>query len=225
MAEGLLARARRVVEAGVGSVVETAERLAGPGLMRQAIRDVERAADDARRQQRRAQRRAVQAGERGRIAGERAATMKEEARYALTIGRDDLAEAAVAQKLAAEAETQDARSAEAAATEEAARFDATIADLVHRQRALEEEWRAHQLVAKEADQPVPPALDGRVVRAEQSFARALSAVGGDDRSHRASALKLDELEKERRGRAVAAELARLKAEAAAPPTPRRTRRG
>jgi phage shock protein A len=86
MGEGLLTRAYRVVEAGVSSVVEGAERLTGPALMRQAVRDVQHAADDLRGKERRARRTATQAAEQGRVATARAEALLEEARYALQIG-------------------------------------------------------------------------------------------------------------------------------------------
>lgn len=219
MSEGLLARARRVVEAGVGSVVETAERLSGPALMRQAVRDAEHAVDDARRQQRRAEGRAAQAEERAKLADGRAAGLGDEARYALTIGREDLAAAAIARKQTVEGDAATARDQQQAAREAEARLDGTIAELAERQRALADELLAYE---KAALQSKPPVRGGRIARAEESFARALSAVGGVELADRAGVDPLGELAAARRDQAVADELARLKAEVAAPP--RRTRK-
>lgn len=219
MAEGLLSRARRVVEAGVGSAVEAAERLSGSSLMRQAVRDAEHAVDDARRGQRRARRTAQQADDGAQAAAERAAVAEGEARYALSVGREDLAKAAVAQKQAAERESADALAAQAAATAQADALDVTIAELADRHTTLQHELRVHE---RAADASAPrqsdmPAFDDRMTRAEASFARARAASSDAEHQPGGSALGVAELRAMRDDQAIADELARLKTTMDAPP--------
>lgn len=143
--------------------------------------------------------------------------MDEEARYALSRGREDLASAAVAQKQAAADGAEQARAQQAAAADEAAKLDATIAELAARQQSLADELRAYEQVTEAAgDRAIAPMTDAKIARAEERFARALSAVGGVD----LAASGVEELKAMRRDEAVAAELARLKAEMQASAAPR-----
>lgn len=221
MAEGFLARACRVVDAGVDSVVGAAERLAGDGLMRQAIRDVEHARDDLLRQQRRATLREAHATERARAAAERAARLEDEARLALTKGRDDLAQVAVAEKQRAERIAADSLAEAQAAAAEARGHGEAAADLAARHRVLAEELRSHEAMVAKAAAAVPPAVDSRVIRAEHSFARALARAGGGAAAVGAAG-ELGELSRQQ---AVADELAALRAGLGGEAAPRAKRKG
>lgn len=218
MGEGLLARACRVVEAGVGSVVEGAERLTGPALMKQAVRDVQHVADDMRGKERRARRVAARAAEQARVATARAETLREEARYAIGIGREDLATAALSARRGAEEEASSAAAEATRALEAAQALEQAAAEAEARHKALKEELRAHAPTGS-AHRPFAAGDDNRVARAEERFARAAEVNCTPDRTDAAGVAAISKL---RREQAVADELAALKAGLDAPaPAPRR----
>lgn len=214
MSESIFVRVQRVISAGADSAVSVAERASGSGLMREAIRQVERAADEVRDEQDKASMRRRDAGRQQRLVRDRIDTLKEQARFALSKGRDDLAEAAVATQIEHEKELARLKQVEAEAVETLARLDGCLAELKLKKAQMEKELAGFQAArtgsAGAADKAERAAR--RAARAEEAFERAMTAAGGvAARVDADCAAKLAEVEALRREAEVAARLAELKA--------------
>lgn len=214
MSESIFVRVQRIISAGADSAVSAAERASGSGLMREAIRQVERAVDEVRDEQDRANARRRDAERQQRLVRERIDTLKEQARFALSKGRDDLAEAAVATQIEQERELARLKQAEVEADETLSRLDGCLAELRLKKTQMEKELAGFQAsrtgAAGAADRAERAAR--RAARAEEAFERAMSAAGGvGARVDADCAAKLAEVEALRKEAEVAARLAELKA--------------
>jgi phage shock protein A len=227
MADSIFVRVQKVVSGGLDSAVGSAEQLSGTSLMRQAIRDMEDAIAKARDGAEAARARRLQAEHQAGAAKQQLATLKEQARFALGKGRDDLAEAAIARQIEVEAQLARLDAARAEAAVEERRLEESRTELNLRKGRMEEELAAFQSARRAAasDPAAQGATDARLQRraerAEEAFRRAMSAAGavaGSDRDGGAAA-KVAEIEKLQRETAVAERLAALRAaqvKAAAP---------
>ena len=222
MAETIVMRVKRIVSASVEDMVDRMERAGGTAVMREAIREVERAVDGAPAEHGSVVARRLQAERQQRMASERIQTLGERAGFALDEGREDLAEAAVARQV--DMENQIARLCRvvAEAREEAATLERAIAALEERRATMAAELEGFEAARREAERTVaPPRVDGRrrtVERAEQAFERAMSGAGGAAgmaRADAATAAGMAELDTMQRGKAVRDRLAALKADRAA----------
>lgn len=214
MGESIFVRVQRVISASADSAVSTAERFSGSGLMREAIRQVERAADDVRDEQDKANARRRDAERQQRVLRERLDTLREQARFALSKGRDDLAEAAVASQIEHEKALARLKQVEAESVETLARLDGCLRELKLKKAQMEKELAGFQAArtgsAGAADRAERAAR--RAARAEEAFERAMAAAGGvGARVDADCAARLAEVEALRKEAEVAARLAELKA--------------
>src|SRR3954451_20997066 len=99
MAESIFMRVRRLISASVEDAVDAMERAGGPSVMREAIREINRALDEVRAEQEAASARRLQAMRQQRMFREKLAALEAQARFAISEKRDDLAEAAVSRQL------------------------------------------------------------------------------------------------------------------------------
>jgi phage shock protein A len=220
MAESVLMRVRRLVVGQIEGAVDQLERAGGVGVMREAIREVERAIDEVRGEVEAATTRRLQAMRQTRMIGDRVAALEEKARFALSEGRDDLAEAAVAGQLDFEAQARALETAQAEAREQAAQLDEILAQLVARRAAMVEELAAFEAARRDAAALAGASPRGeagvarRVERAEAAFDRALTGAGGTGlaRTEAANAARIAELEALQRSAAIAQRLAALRAD-------------
>ena len=218
MAEPIFLRVRRLLSATAEDGVDALERASGGGVMREAIRQVDRALDEVRIEQEAAADRGAHAARRQARIRERLADLDEKARFALGKGRDDLAEAALASQLDLEAELGRLDSVRAEAAEQKGRLDACLAELAARKQVMERDLAAFE--AARRDERFAEDKTGRddrriqrqVGRAQETFDRVMAAAGGapagrpDDKEAELDAL--------RREAAVADRLAALRAAAA-----------
>lgn len=230
MTESIFVRVQRVISASADGAVAAAERASGTSLMREAIRQVERAADEVRTEHDAARARRAQAEHQQKLLRERLATLDEQARFAIGKGREDLAEAAVGQQIVHEKELARLKKIAVEATDEAARLERCMADLRLRRSQMEKELAAFQAAraAPLGDAPIPTSdrAERKAERAKETFERALSAAGGlatgladDD-----DAGKLAEVEKLQKEAAVAERLAALRAKQTSSPGAAKGRR-
>jgi phage shock protein A len=96
MAVSIFVRVQNVLSAAADTTISFAERASGTSLMREAIRQVARAEDEARECIERADARRLHARGRQETLRHQVETLGEQARYALGKERPDLAEAAIA---------------------------------------------------------------------------------------------------------------------------------
>ena len=184
MAESIFLRVRRIVSATVEEAVDAMERAGGTGVMREAIRVVDRAIDEVRAEHDAAATRGLQATRQQRLFRERIAGLDEKARFALAEGRQDLAEAAIARQLDFEAQAARLETVQTDAATEAARLDECLIALRTRKTQMGEALEAFELAQRDASfggegsTRTGRTTEKRVERAEAAFDRAMAGAGG-----------------------------------------------
>lgn len=220
MSESIFIRVQRVLSAGADSAAGALERASGTALMREAIRELDRASDKLRDQLDRAESRRLQATHQQRGVREKLETLAEQARFALDKGREDLAAAAVGQQLNCEAQLAALRKMQAEAAAEERELQEHLAALKVRRSEMERELasvEAAQRAAETSGAGAPGAngVKHKVVRAEAAFERAMNAVGrtGPNLAEAEDAARLAEVDALQRQDRIAERLAALRAAA------------
>lgn len=219
MAESVFVRVRRLVSAGIEDAVDAMERAGGTGVMREAIREVDRAVDEVRAEQEAATARRLQAMRQQRMFRDQIAALDEKARFALAENRDDLAEAALSRQLDFEAQTQRLDAAQAEAAGEAGRLEECLVALAARKSRMEEALAAFEAAQRDAslggDGQARPdrRTERKVERAEAAFDRAMAGAGGVagiGRADAQTAAKVAEIATLQKGAAIAQRMAALR---------------
>ena len=217
MVESIFVRVQRVLSAGTGSTLDAVERVSSASMMREAIREADRAADDACSAYEAALSRGLQAQRQQQIIKDRLATLDDQARFALSKERPDLAEAAITRQIEFEAEARRLKQVEKDAREEALRLEQCREALKLRRAQMYKEltaFEAAQRVASFDDIPTPAErAERKAARAAAVFERAMAAAGvpGAGPMDAKAAAKLAEVDALQREAAVADRLAALKA--------------
>ncbi|HEX8583621.1 MAG TPA: PspA/IM30 family protein [Allosphingosinicella sp.] len=217
MADSIFVRIQNVLSAGADSTVSVVERASGTSLMREAIRQVARAEDDARECLETAKARRLHAQRRQQALADQVATLGEQARFALSKDRPDLAEAAIARQIDCEAQAKQVAAAEQEAVAEAARLEEGLTALRARKTDMQKELAAFEAARNASaggeNSPAPDRVARQVSRAETLFERAMAAAGGGDLglTPAGDAARIAEIEAMRRDAAVAERLAALRA--------------
>ena len=173
MAEPFYMRAKRVVSAGIESALDHAERASGTSLMREAIREVDRAMDKVRREHEEAVDRQSQAVGQQKLSAKRAEEWDGKVRFTLEKGREDLAEAALMQQMDFEAKVKHFKNVEASAKTDASRLANLLEDLAEFERMMSE-----NKAASEDNADVDRKVDQKIERAEATFDRTMEIAGG-----------------------------------------------
>lgn len=224
MAESIFLRVRRIISASIEDAVDAMERAGGPGVMREAIRELDRAIDEVRAEHEAAATRKLQAARQQRLFRERLTGLDEKARFALGEGREDLAEAAIARQLDFETQAEKLESVQAEAAAEALRLEECLAALQNRKKEMEEALAAFELAQRDAacsgESPRSPKrqTERKVERAEAAFDRAMAAAGGVSgimRTDAKAAAKVGEIDVMQRNAVISQRLAALRGAAAA----------
>ncbi len=219
MAESLFMHVRRVISASIEDAVDAMERAGGVGVMREAIREVDRAIDEVRTEQEAATVRRLQAMRQQRMFRDQLAALGEKARFAIAENRDDLAEAALSRQIDFEAQAERLDAVQAEAADEAGRLEECLVALATRQSQMEEALAAFKAAQRDAslggDGPTRTdrRTERRVDRAEQAFERAMvgaGGVGGVNRADAQTAAKLAEVATMQKGAAIAQRMAALR---------------
>ena len=219
MAESLFVRVRRVISASIEDAVDAMERAGGTSVMREAIREVDRAIDEVRAEQEAATVRRLQAMRQQRMFRGQLAALDEKARFALAGNRDDLAEAALSRQLDFEAQADRLDAVQAEAASEAERLEACLAALTTRRSQMEEALAAFETAQRDAslggNGPARPGrrTERRVERAEEAFDRAMAGAGGVAATSRAdaqTAAKVAEIATMQKSAAIAQRMAALR---------------
>jgi phage shock protein A len=219
MAESIFMRVRRLISASVEDVVDAMERAGGPSVMREAIREVDRAIDEVRAEQEAASARRLQAMRQQRMFREKLAALEAQARFAISEKRDDLAEAAVSRQLDFEAQAERLETVQTEAASEATRLEECLVALATRKTQMEEALAAFESAQRDAalggEGPVRPTrtTEHKVKRAEEAFDRAMTACGGVAGVSRAdvqTAAKVAEISTLQKSAAIAQRMAALR---------------
>src|SRR3954449_1963287 len=91
MAESIFARVSRLLSATVEDTVDRMEQAGGDAVMREAIREADRAIDQVKAELQSTMARRLQAARQQRMLSERAEELTTKAKFALGEGREDLA--------------------------------------------------------------------------------------------------------------------------------------
>lgn len=225
MSEGLISRVQRLVAGGVNDLVDTIENAAPETVMRESIREIDRATDDVRHALGRAIANRHNANKRLMEATSKHEELADKAKFALDQGRDDLAKAAIARQLDMEAQIPVLEASLKSLAAEQTELEGYVSALLARKREMEAdlesyiETRAAAKAAEGRSDAGPPELQNlaaeqKAAKAENAFNRVLKSASGiaaTSAPDTETAAKLAELEKVTRDHRVEERLAALKA--------------
>lgn len=223
MAESIFARMSRLLSATVEDSVDRLERAGGESVMREAIREADRAVDQVKAEREAVMTRRLQAARQQQMLAKRIEELTGKATFAVEGGREDLAEAALSRQIDFEAQAHALAEAQAQARDEEARLEQGLAALKTRKAQMEDALAAFLISRREAsrggDGPARPGSspEKTVDAAEQAFARAMTGAGGVGftRTDADTINRVAEIDGLQKSAAVAERLAALKARRAA----------
>ena len=220
MAESIFARVSRLLSAQVEDAVDRMEQAGGEAVMREAVREADRAIDEVKAQLEAVVARRLQAARQAQMLAKRLDELTEKARFALKEGREDLAEAALSRQIDLEGETGKLEQIQAQAHEEEARLNDGLASLKARKSQMDDALSAYAIAQREAamggDGPARPerSAEKKVDAAEQAFDRAMTGAGGVGftRADADTINRVAEIDGLQKSASVAERLAALKAQ-------------
>ena len=223
MAESIFARVSRLLSASVEDAVDRMERAGGDAVMREAIREADRAIDEVKAQLESVMARRLQAARQQKMLNQRVEELTGKAKFALGEGREDLAEAALSRQVDFEAQANKLDAVQSQAREEEQRLNDGLAALGARKRQMEDALSAYLISRREAalggDGPRRPgrSAEKKVDAAEQAFDRAMAGAGGVGfaRADADTINRVAEIDGMQKSATVAERLAALKAQQAA----------
>ncbi len=224
MSEGLVSRVQRLVTGSVSDFVDTIENAAPETVMRESIREIDRAADDVRQELGRAIADRHNANKRLMEATSKHEDLAEKARFALEQGRDDLAKAAIARQLDMEAQIPILEASLKEVAAEQGELEGYVSALLARRREMESDLETYlesRATASRNGGEEPGLVktqklsaEKKATKAENAFNRVLKSASGLAATSPAdteTAAKLAELESVTRDHRVEERLAALKA--------------
>ena len=223
MSESIFARVSRLFSASVEDSVDRMEEAGGDAVMREAVREADRAIDAVKAQAEAAMARRLQAARQQKLLGEKVAELTAKAQFAVTSGRDDLAEAAITRQVDFEDQARKLDAVQDQAREEEARLADGLTALEARKSQMQDALSAYEISKREAalggDGPSQPerSASRKVDAAEAAFDRAMSGAGGVGftRSDAKTINGVAEIGAMQKSATVAERLAGLKAQQAA----------
>jgi len=223
MAESIFARVSRLISATVEDAVDRMEQAGGDAVMREAIREADRAIDEVKVEHQSTMARRLNAARQQKMLTERVEELTTKATFALKEGREDLAEAALSRQLDFETQAKKLDDLQQQAREEEQRLEDGLAALNARKRQMEDALQAYLISRREAalggDGPSRPArsAETKLDAAEQAFDRAMTGAGGTGftRADGETINRVAEIDGMQRSATIAERLAALKAHQAA----------
>lgn len=223
MAESIFARVSRLLSATVEDAVDRMEQAGGEAVMREAIREADRAIDEVRAQLESAMARRLNAARHQKLLTERVHELTDKAGFAVKEGREDLAEAALSRQIDFEAQAKKLDGVQSQAREEEQRLQEGLTALNARKAQMEEALSAYLTSRREAalggDGPARPnrSAEKKVDAAERAFDRVMSGSEGVGfaRADAEAINRVAELDTLQKSATVAERLAALKAKQAA----------
>jgi phage shock protein A len=203
MTETLIVRVRRLVSANINDVVDRMEKSQAELVMKEAVREMDRAIQDIRDEQGQGLLRSTQADRQIADYSRKLDDLKIKLQFAIDEQRDDLAKAAIARQMDFEAQIKVLADAKLQSEDEQAKLAEFVVALQARKRDMESELKAiaEAKAAVEAAMPDVAKPDGALNRADkasETFRRAMESsaiLHGAKSPGLADAAKLDELEK------------------------------
>nr|MCU0955677.1 PspA/IM30 family protein [Hyphomicrobium sp.] len=210
MAESIFERVSRLLSGKLEDSVDRLEQAGGAAVMREAIREVDRAIDQLRSDHEGVVTRRLQAARQRKMLAEHVHKLTEKAKFAVSEGRDDLAEF--------EQQSAQCSQVEAAAREEEQRLENSITALRTRKTQMDDALSAflasQKLAQTGGDGPThaPRNVEHQVSRSEQAFSRAMAGAGGlgPTRTDAETISRVAEIDGLQRSAVIAARIAKLK---------------
>ncbi|MEM9840696.1 MAG: PspA/IM30 family protein [Pseudomonadota bacterium] len=222
MREGLIGRVKRLVSGSVNSAVDAVEAAAPETVLKEAVREIDTALDEVRHELGKTLADKHHAAKRLASTSEKHEELGEKIEFAVSEGRDDLAQAAIARQLDLEAQIPVLESALRDFSEEETDLEGYIAALTARRREMEDDL--DQFLKARADAAKAQAggatggsgstAEDRARKADRAFSRVLknaSGIAGTDPADRETAQKLEELSRIERENRIKERLAKVKA--------------
>ncbi len=223
MAESIFARVGRLLSATVEDGVDRMEQAGGDAVMRESVREVDRAIDQVNVEHQSVMARRLQAARQQKMLGDRIEELNAKAKFAIEQGRDDLAEAAMSRQVDFETQVKKLDEVQSLAREAEAKYEDNIAALKTRKSQMEDALSAyavsHHDAALGGDGPTRNGnqIEAQVTRAEAAFDRAMTGAGGTGftRADADTINRVAEIDTMHKGSVIAARLAALKNDAGA----------
>lgn len=220
MAENIFSRVRRILSGRVEDQVDAMERANSDTVMRESIREVDRAIDGVRQDQQEAMTRRLHAARQQKLFEERAQGLTEKAKFAIAEGREDLAEGALARQVDIEEQCEKLEKVKSDAREQEEKLEESLAALNARKREMEEALAAFEVAHTEASSggveglAASAEVERRLDQAEAAFDRAMKGKGGAGftRSDAEAINKVAEIDTLSRKSEIASRLQALKGE-------------
>jgi phage shock protein A len=181
MSESLALRVKRLVSGGANMIVAAVEAMAPEMVMEEAVREIDKAVEDVRAELGQVLTRQYHATQRLAAENERHDSLKEKIRIALNEGRDDLAEAGVAQLLDIEAQIPLLEATALETRSAQTELESFIAALQARKREMLAELNAFRSAKSSAEsvaESAPSSVRQRVEGAQSAFDRVMDGAGG-----------------------------------------------
>ncbi len=221
MAKSVLSRVSRLLSATLEDAVDRMRRAGGDAVMREAIRDAERAIAQVKAELESSMVRRLQAARQQKMFTERAEALTAKAGSALSQGREDLAEAALSRQVDFEEQAKELHVVQQQVREEERRLEVGLAALAARKHQMEDALQAFLVSRGEVivggDRATRPgrSAEKMVDAAEQAFGRAMAGAGaaGFPRVDADIINRLAQLEGMQKSAIIAERLAALKASA------------
>jgi len=218
VAESIIARVSRLLSAKLEDSVDRLEQAGGAEVMREAIREVDRAIDEVRLDHEAVMARRLQAVRQQKMLNERVAQLTEKAKFAIGEGCDDLAEAALSRQIDFEQQATKLDEVIAGARQEELRLENCVTALQTRKKQMDDALSAFLVSRSQAatggDGPARAERDveNQVARSEQAFERAMAGAGGVGftRADAQTVNRVAEIDGLQKSAAVAARMAKLK---------------
>ncbi len=218
MAEAFSRRIARLFSARIGDAVDGMEVAGSEGVMRETIREVDRAIDLVQVDYEAIVTRRLQAVRQQKMLRERGGDLLEKARFALGEDRADLAEAALTKQVDCEEEAARLEASGAACQQEETRLAENLAALKARKQEMEQALADFLGARRDAElggngpTRVPHDIEKRVRNAEQAFGRAMAGAGGTGfaRADAETTNRVAEIDVMRKRATVASRLAALR---------------
>ena len=150
MAKSIFARVSRLLSATVEDAVDRMEQAGGDTVMREAIREADRAIDQVKAELEATMARRLQAARQQKMLTERCEELTTKAKFAVSERRDDLAEAALSRQVDFEAQAKKLDAVQQQAREEEQRLEAGLTALNARKRQMEDALEAYLISRREA---------------------------------------------------------------------------
>jgi phage shock protein A len=222
MAESIFARVSRLLSATVEDTVDRMEKAGGDAVMREAIREADRAIDQVKAELQATMARRLQAARQQKMLTERAEELTTKAKFALGQGREDLAEAALSRQIDFEGQAKKLAPVQDQARDEEKRLEDGLTALNARKAQMEDALHAFMISQREAavggdgaNRPKRSA-EKKLDVAEQAFDRAMTGAGGVGftRADADTINRVAEIDGMQKGASVAERLAALKTQSA-----------